>query len=59
MRLTFVPRTLHTRREMTFIATTPTENKKTHKRKGMIPIEIHPDRVAIGQLPPIAGLGQR
>ena len=44
---------------MTFIATAPKKKKKTYKRKGMIAMDIHPDRVAIGQLPPMAGLGQR
>ena len=59
MRLNFVPRTLHAHGEMTFIMEVPGKDKGTYSRKGIIPIDIHPDRVAIGQLSPIAGLGQR
>ena len=46
---------------MMFTKACPPNNertKKTYKTKGMIPIDIHPVRVAIGQLYPISGLGQ-
>ena len=46
---------------MVFIKAGPSSNEqttKTYKTKGMIPIDIHPVRVAIGQLYPISGLGQ-